>query len=328
VDIFDEPGANILAKALNYIKNNPPAVTTNYTFVLNGDCSMDGVDYYPNITTPNAVITLLGKDSPRTISLSGTGSLFYISAGELILDNNVTLKGLTTNNSALVYVGGASASLTMKAGAKISGNSSTGYGGGVFVRYGSFTMSGGEISDNSTTGYGGGVAVVNNSTFTMKAGAKISGNSSAINGGGVAVVAAVNANASFIMSGGEISGNSGNLGGGVFVIIGSFSMEGGEISGNSASIGGGVCVYPNSGVSGSFSKTGNSVIYGDNDGTPFPDNGSVTDNTAKNGNTNGHAVHYQDGSNRYYRDDILGSGDNISTETVPDFGTDYGWTKK
>jgi hypothetical protein len=327
VDIFDEPGANILAKALNYIKNNPPAVTTNYTIVLNGDCSMDGVSYYyPNITTPNAVITLLGKDSPRTISLASNGSLFWINAGELILDNNVTLKGLTTNSSVLVCVFSASASLTMKAGAKISDNSSSGdddgYGGGVGVIKGSFTMEGGEISRNSGYDGGGGVYVFMGGSFTMKSG-EISGNSANYEGGGVFV-----SGGSFTMEGGEISRNSTTSygGGGVYVMAGSFTMSGtAKISGNSGGGGGGVDVFAGS----SFSKTGNSVIYGDNDGIPFPDNGSVTDNTAKGGNTGGHAVYYlKDSGNRYYRDTTLNAGENISTETVPDYGTDYGWTKK
>jgi uncharacterized repeat protein (TIGR02543 family) len=276
VDLDSQTGDNILEKALNYIKTNPPAVTTNYTIVLDEDCSMNGGSY-ANINAANAVITLLGKDSPRTISLSSSGSLFRISAGELILDNNVTLKGLTTNNSTLVGVQGSSASLRMKAGAKIAGNSVTmNGGGGVYVTSGSsFTMEGGEISDNSANG-GGGV-VVNNGSFTMEGG-EISGNSASSGGGGVAVYY----NGSFTMSGTA------------------------KISGNSANFAGGVYVYDSS-----FSKTGNSVIYGDNDTT-----NTSPENTAASGVS--HAVfYYKDDSNRYYRDTTLNANDDISTANVP-----------
>jgi hypothetical protein len=88
--------------------------------------------------------------------------------------------------------------------------------------------------------------------------------------------------------------------------------------------GGGVYVNGNNAIS--FSKTGG-VIYGDTDGTPYPNNGNATDNTAKNGNTRGHAVyhHYYDG---YYRDTTLNAGDNISADTLPDSGAGYGWTKR
>jgi hypothetical protein len=180
----------------------------------------------------------------------------------------------------------------MKAGATITGNTS---GGGVRVSSGgSFTMEGGEISGN--TGGSGGVIVQNNGSFIMKAGAKISGNSATNDGGGVAVRGGSN----FIMEGGEISGNTANYGGG------------------------GVGVF----YEDSFSKTGG-VIYGDNDGDP--DNGNTTDNTAKYGNSNGHAVSYFVDGYKYYRDATLETGDNISTgDTLPPYtGSTVGyWTKK
>jgi uncharacterized repeat protein (TIGR02543 family) len=83
---------------------------------------------------------------------------------------------------------------------------------------------------------------------------------------------------SFLMNGGEISKNRGNgssSSGGVSVSnSGSFTMKNGTISGNTANYGGGVSLRP----SASFSKTGPSVIYGDEDNNP--DNGKETDNTA------------------------------------------------
>jgi hypothetical protein len=178
VNLGGQSGAHTLAKALNYIAAQTLTAPARYTVVLAGSYPMAGVDA-ANIKTANAVITLVGK-GPTEISLSSNGSLFRINAGKLILDNNITLKGRSENNRSLVYVGGSSASLLMKAGAKITGNSSNSFGGGGVFAGGSFVMEGGEISGNSV-GNGGGEG-----------------------GGGVYV------SGSFVMKGGEISGNSAN----------------------------------------------------------------------------------------------------------------------
>jgi uncharacterized repeat protein (TIGR02543 family) len=283
VDLSGQSGGNTLAKALAYIGAQSLSEETSFTIVLDENHTMSGTSS-ANINTANAVITLAGN-GPTTISLSGIGNLFYITNGKLVLDNNITLKGTDENEAPLVMVDGASASLTMKAGAKVTGNANTvNAGGGVYVvNDAGFTMEGGEISGNSAFAGGGG-------------------------GGGVLVL-----NSSFTMKGGEISGNSAFVGGGVGV-IGSFTMSGGKISGNSAAaagLGGGVF------VSGSFTKTGG-VIYGDTDNTHTP---GSTENTAANSALgSGHGVYYYtiDGTASYYRDATLDSGDDISTsDTLP-----------
>jgi hypothetical protein len=118
--------------------------------------------------------------------------------------------------------------LTMRAGSKITGNSGNIYGQGVEVYGGSFTMEGGEISGNNTTGFGGGVTLGNVGSFTMKTG-KISDNT-AISGGGVYL----SGGSSFTMEDGEISGNTAiyGTGGGVFVGAGRFKKTGGTIYGD------------------------------------------------------------------------------------------------
>jgi hypothetical protein len=76
-------------------------------------------------------------------------------------------------------------------GGTITGNT-TNYnygGGGVFVSYGTFTMSGGTISGNTAAAYdsdGGGGVFVSYGTFTMSGGT-ISGNTARYYGGGVYV---------------------------------------------------------------------------------------------------------------------------------------------
>jgi hypothetical protein len=68
---------------------------------------------------------------------------------------------------------------------KISGNTATQSGGGVYVYTGaSFTMSGGEISGNTATQSGGGVYLYSGISFTMSGGV-ISGNTAGSSGGGL-----------------------------------------------------------------------------------------------------------------------------------------------
>jgi uncharacterized repeat protein (TIGR02543 family) len=285
VDLSGQSGDHILAKALRSLAEQ--SSTANYTILLDaGNYSLPGIPDggQANISMANAVITLLGK-APVEINLSSNGSLLRVDAGELVLDNHIALKGLSSNTVPLVYVDGTYASLTMKAGAKISGNSvssffygggvhisggnftmsggeisgnsisalpSSVYGGGVYVSGGNFTMSGGKISGNSVryTGYGGGVYIADGN-FTMSGG-EISGNSGTSYGGGVSV----GSNGSFTLSSGEISGNSGAYGGGVYTVHGSFTLSNGEIFDNTVTYqGGGVYV-----LYGSFTQSGGKIF--------------------------------------------------------------------
>jgi uncharacterized repeat protein (TIGR02543 family) len=149
----------------------------------------------------NVSVILDGGDAERTVSLSSDGSLFTVENGvTLTLGNNVSLQGLSSNTASLVQVNNGG-TLVMDSGSKISGNSASSYGGGVYSN-GTFTMSGGTISGNSAA-HGGGV-YVEGGTFTQ--------------------------------NGGEISGNSASNGGGVYVEYSTFTKQsGGAIYGSNAS---------------------------------------------------------------------------------------------
>jgi uncharacterized repeat protein (TIGR02543 family) len=252
-------------------------------------------------------ITLKGDTSARTVSLSATGSMFTVESGvTLTLGNNVTLKGRDGNTASLVKVNSGGA-LVMNTGSKISGNGGVYQGGGVYVSYGTFTMSGGEISGNTASG-GGGV-YVSDGTFTVNGG-EISGNTASYGGGGVYILRStftmnggeisgntvstahgggvyVDPNSTFTMDGGEISGNTASSwGGGVFVFSAAFTMRGGEILGNTASYGGGVFVYSAAFTMRGGEISGNTASSGDGGGVGIRVSSTFTMNGGEiSGNT-------------------------------------------
>jgi hypothetical protein len=164
-------------------------------------------------------------------------------------------------------------------GGTISDNDAAGGGGVSYFprkRGGAATMTGGEIRDNTATDNGGGVWVNNSrgidyGTFTMETGAIISGNKAGRNGGGVYV----GDTGTFIMNGGEIKGNN---------ATGTYTYNNTTCTNvTDTGYGGGVYVDSNSEggtlIVGTFTKTGNSVIYVNDGG-----------NTAS-GDGKGHAVY-------------------------------------
>jgi predicted outer membrane repeat protein len=311
IDVTNEVGDNLLAKSFKWIKDNETLEEEEYKIVLDADITVNtgfsigtgptgsstgNADKNKNIT-----ITLQGLTTTRTITMDGKSALFTVYGKDatdvphLILDENITLKGYSNNNSALVVIGdiNKTGKLTMMAGSRITGNTTTTTGGGVYVLGGgTFDMEGGSIDNNQTTNSGGGVyadtftmsggSIENNSagtttspgsgggvyagTFTMSGGVIKNNNCVELNdgvaaenfsnafGGGVYV------GGTFTMSGNaEISDNSAEIGGGVVVPLSTFDMQGGTIAKNRASIAGAavaVSEYANK-----FSKSGG-IIYG------------------------------------------------------------------
>ncbi|MDR0303129.1 MAG: hypothetical protein LBI04_12560 [Treponema sp.] len=246
--------------ALLAIKN---AAAADFVIIVQDDIdlapqNLTGIEYN------GKTITLISDSTERTLQLSGTGSLFAVGSGvTLILDYNITLKGLTGNNAALVTVNRGA--LVMREGSVIknnSNNNTSAPGGGVCVEIGTFTMNGGKIYDNEST-TGGGVYMTGGSTtnFTMKDNAVIRNNKTGVNGkgGGVYVDGT---DSTFTMTGGIIggvtsAGNTAENGGGVYVSAGgTFNMsDDAVISGNTADdAGGGVYVD-----SGTFTMTGGTI---------------------------------------------------------------------
>ena len=236
-----------------------------------------------------------------TLSISNTtGSLLRIGARQTVIARNITLRGRSGNNSAVITIE-SGGTFRMEVNVSITGNicNDSGYSG-VLVNGGMFTMQGGTISGNIAGWEGGGGVSVKSGTFTMQGGT-ISGNSNKSwqgfgnGGGGVSVNGGT-----FTMQGGTISGNSSNIGygdgGGVFVDGGTFIMQGGTISDNVANKRYGGGVYVNKGT---FTKTGGTI-----QGNDEPNH----QNSAKE---QGHAVYLDSYPNRW-RNATAGPDDNTA----------------
>ncbi len=181
-----------------------------------------------NVPYGTTTLCLNGK----TISAPGADSVIRIGGGTLEL-YDCQGAGNITGGQCGVNVVGSLCTFQMYGG-KISGNSSSSYGGGVkVIGGGTFEMHGGEISGNSAnsaTGSGGGVYGKDTSTFRMYGG-KISGNSASMGGGVYGEGTTI-----FRMYGGEISGNNATQsGGGVWMLDDRYTLGVGRdavISGN------------------------------------------------------------------------------------------------
>ena len=175
----------------------------------------------------------------------------YVGAGTVVMEDGAEISDNTSYYGAGVAVIDSSSYFIMNGG-KISGNAGgtfvSNWGGGMYVCGGAnVTMNGGEISGNTAvgSGYGGGV-YLDRGLFTLNGG-KICDNT-APNGGGMCGYynygSGYGQTIYFKMTGGEISGNTATSGGGVYLCSHGFEMTGGKITGNTAT-GSGGAVYMN-----------------------------------------------------------------------------------
>jgi hypothetical protein len=212
----------------------------SYTIVLGGETDL--ANFTPKNLTGSKNISITIRGNGETVQVASTGTpLFTVGASGFnslsLTIQDLTLRGLSGNTVPVVQLD-YRGTLLMKAGSRITGNTSFNDGGGVYMHNsGTFTMSGGAVSGNISSSNDGGGVYVMGGTFTMSGGA-VSDNAaagSASEGGGVYVNGG-----SFAMSGGTVSGNTTTRsGGGVYLFNGPFAMSGGAITGNTSSNDGG-----------------------------------------------------------------------------------------
>jgi uncharacterized repeat protein (TIGR02543 family) len=275
-----------LVGALAKIRENAEA-GDSYTVTLNDNESLAPAALSYNNKT--VTIALTGAGAMRTVSLSEPGTLFTLGSGaRLRLGNNITLQGRSDNTASLVQVNsGASLTMIGYSSVAITGNSTSGSGGGVYINGGSFTMEGGSINTNTAANDGGGVYIASGSFTTYGGG--INSNTST-NGGGVYV-----AGGSFNKQSGQLNNNRAIEGGGIYIAGGNLSM-GGSLIGNTATNNGGG-VYVAGGTSSmNGAATSNTATNGSgggvyvNGGTFTMNSGSINTNTATSGTGGGVCV--------------------------------------
>jgi hypothetical protein len=173
--------SNDVAAAFSYAKSAWIAGTVGtYTLLIDIDVTSGA-----QTLNPAFEMTIIGIGIVRTITYTGASAnaLFSVSDANssLTLGNNITLKGLDAGSTRLVEM--TSGNLTMKAGSKITGHTTSSTNGTVYVGASgyissTFIMEGGEISGNKTTStsanYPGGVYVAGGRFFMS--GGTISGN--------------------------------------------------------------------------------------------------------------------------------------------------------
>jgi len=286
--------------------------------VINGSLTMNGGAIKSNLASAvdGGGVSVIG------------GGTFTMEGGASVSNNESIRVGSNGGNGGGVYAYNGS-TFTMRDNASVHDNTAPRHGGGVFIHDNvTFTMEGSaSVRNNEVTGiasenYNGvaGGVHVHNAEFIMKDKASVRNNKitgSLIiteygNGGGVHVT---NGGTFTMQDSASVSGNSANDGGGVHILSdntnqSTFTMNGGSISGNIArNEGGGVYVDTTS--NGSFTKTGNSVIYG-NDGT-------ANQNTAT---ANGHAVYVQRATTPSYKNATAGSGVALDSSNITSGGWD------
>ena len=259
------PGTT-LANKFTWLTGNA-ASNNAYIVEVSGDDSIANISLSYSGRS-NIVIKIRGVGGMRTIQLSSINRMFTIgNSVTLVLDGNVTLKGISNNSNSLISIGNGG-TLIMNQESIITENISSSEGAGVLVgasagQPGIFIMNGGSITGNTST----------QTQYTRS-------------GGGVYLLAGT-----FTMNNGDISNNSSSSSGaGIYVMYGTFIMNGGIIFGNTISTsssiatGGGVDINNDS----KFFKTGG-IIYGYTEGNSMSN--TVKNTTGVVQNNRGHGIH-------------------------------------
>jgi len=219
---------------------------------------------------------------------SGNGRLLQIGDKQTVVVKNLTLQGRDGNTNEVVRVN-TGGTFRMEGSSSVTGNTSSGSGGGVYVSlYGTFIMQDnasvrGNTVNSSSNAYGGGVNV-NNGTFIMQGNASVSNNSANSSGtnayaygGGVCI----NGETFIMRDNASVSDNTVSVsfsanyayGGGVCIRNGNFTLEGGAISDNAAT-GGNYGNAQGGGVYVDITTTGSN-------GTFTMRNGTISGNTVE-----------------------------------------------
>ena len=255
----------------NYSGLDGGGVNSHANFNFNGGTIQNNTAYWlggnihqQSVNSANVTFTVTSKtpiSGGKAEGSGGGGICVYGTGAKVILNDGTSVK----DNTAPVGGGIDSNGAVEIKNAIISGNSTTGVGGGIALftdSYGTgslkmssgiienntagtegggfwgsnFTMTGGTIQNNNAGTVAGGV-LVNGTGACSMSGGTITNNTSTYSGGGLFV----DDNTPFTMGGGTISNNTaGGDGGGIYNDNGNITLTAGTISGNKAQWGGGI----------------------------------------------------------------------------------------
>lgn len=255
----------------NYSGWDGGGVNSHANFNFNGGTIQNNTAYWlggnihqQSVNSANVTFTVTSKtpiSGGKAEGSGGGGICVYGTGAKVILNDGTSVK----DNTAPVGGGIDSNGAVEIKNAIISGNSTTGVGGGIALftdSYGTgslkmssgiienntagtegggfwgsnFTMTGGTIQNNNAGTVAGGV-LVNGTGACSMSGGTITNNTSTYSGGGLFV----GDNTPFTMGGGTISNNTaGGDGGGIYNDNGNITLTAGTISGNKAQWGGGI----------------------------------------------------------------------------------------
>ena len=213
--------AGSLADTIQLLPNT--TYTLNNPIMDDDDTSADGdLDFKSNIT-----LQVNGTGQATIQAQNFKDRVFHIISGTIII-SNVIIKGgnLPSGNGAGISNSG---NLTLK-DSYITGNTSSGQGGGLYNATGAtLVVTGSTIAGNTATSDGGGLSNYGTATLTNTT---VSGNTSNGSGGGIVNRGTITLNAVTITAN-QTKTTSGN-GGGVKAASGTFNIKDTLIAGNSS----------------------------------------------------------------------------------------------
>ncbi|GBU27058.1 hypothetical protein R84B8_00579 [Treponema sp. R8-4-B8] len=171
----DTVSKNIIIKVTDVRVSNWAGLKDVFDDLKNGKLTgLENIEIIADLTatagltfTTIQTITLWAKDKVTITRNTNSLPLFTIEKGTLILDGTkgeITIDGDKGNSGsssqrALINVIGDNSILIMRNGVTITNNRTANYGGGIYVKQGTFKMEGGIISNNYAASKGGGVYI-------------------------------------------------------------------------------------------------------------------------------------------------------------------------
>ncbi len=243
--------------------------------IINFDVSVTSINIGTQLEI-SSEITING--SGVTVDNTGTGRVFFIFSGTVII-SGLTITGGSASDGAGLLIEGASANLTLQGGAQVTGNNATAWGSGIFAAENAqvtVTGAGTAITNNGSAGpttAGAGIGATSGADIFITNGAVVSNHTGGVLGGGGIALDASTGSTTLTVDNATISGNSASFGGGIYSqSSAAITLQNGAvITQNSSANGGGIFL-----ASGSASLTATNARITFNTGVAILQNSGST----------------------------------------------------